>query len=80
MDPDGIIIETGIPLPDARPPLGDILAKLPVATGSKDDKSFLLPSRKRGSVANSLRYWQNKLNHKYRTKQVSNGLRVWRIE
>lgn len=79
MDP-GIIIETGIPLPEDRTPLGDMLAKLPVATGAKDDKNLMLPNRKRGSVANSLRYWQKKLNHKYRTQQTSKGLRVWRTE
>ena len=76
----GIIIETGIPLPEDRTPLGDLLAKLPVATGGKNDKNLMLPNRKRGSLANSLSYWQNKLNHKYRTRQDKNDLRVWRIE
>ena len=76
----GIRIETGIPLPRVRTPLGELLAQLPISTGRPTDKNLLIPDRKRGSLANSLSYWQNKLNHKYRTRQDKNDLRVWRIE
>lgn len=76
----GIIIETDIPPPDDRTPLGELLAKLPVSSKANGYKNLMLLDRKRGSVANSLRYWQNKLNHKYKTQQTSKGLRVWRIE
>ena len=76
----GIIIETGIPLPEARTSLGELLAQLPISTGKPTDASILIPNRKRGSVANSLRYWQIKLNQKYRTRQTIKGLRVWRTE
>ena len=76
----GIRIETGIPLPKVHTPLGELLAQLPISTGRPTDKNLLIPNRKRGSLANSLSYWQNKLNHKYRTRQDKNDLRVWRIE